>query len=226
MDIKATYRYILELIFPVVFNLLFFLVGGIHHPASVWCCYAFIHLAYAQLLMTPLLIHAGKNAAVFGFSLYSVSAVYFCAEFVVGMSLMFLVRSFRICLVVQIILAAVYGIFFVANLLTNEHTNAATQRQEMEISYVKSAAARIRLLMESLADPAANKEIEKAYDILHASPTKTVPAAYAVETEIMKKISQLESAVGENAPEKAAVCAKAIVALTEERNQKVSNTGL
>jgi len=77
---------ILELIFLVVFNVLFFVLGGFKHNAIVWTSYGFIHFAYLMLLLAPVLIHRGKSSAVFGFSLYLISAIYFLVEFFIGMT--------------------------------------------------------------------------------------------------------------------------------------------
>ena len=70
-------RILLNSIFFVTFNAVFFVVGSFEHAASVWISYGFIHFAYFMLLITPVLIRKGKNAAVFGFSLYSISSAYF-----------------------------------------------------------------------------------------------------------------------------------------------------
>jgi len=88
---------ILKLIFLIIFNVLFFVLSGFKHNAIVWTSYGFILFAYLMLLLTPRLIRKGKSAAVFGFSLYSISAVYFIFEFIIGLSFI-LVTSPRIAL--------------------------------------------------------------------------------------------------------------------------------
>ena len=50
MKRKNTMWSILYLIFLVVFNFIFYTLGGINRPASVWISYFFIHFAYLFLL--------------------------------------------------------------------------------------------------------------------------------------------------------------------------------
>ena len=85
MKKKSILYILLDLVFLAVFNTVFFTLGGTSHPASVWISYGFIHLAYIMVIATPVLTRNSSSAAVFGFSLYSVSSVYFLAEFVVGL---------------------------------------------------------------------------------------------------------------------------------------------
>ena len=75
---------LLDLVFLIVFNTVFFVAGGTDHNASVWISYGFIHLSYILLIITPFLIRKSSSAAVFGFSLYSISSTYFLVEFIVG----------------------------------------------------------------------------------------------------------------------------------------------
>lgn len=74
MSKKSVLWIIMDLIFLVVFNTVFFVAGGFDHPASVWVSYGFIHFSYLMVIITPFLIRKSSSSAVFGFSLYSVSA--------------------------------------------------------------------------------------------------------------------------------------------------------
>ena len=48
MKKKIALWIILDLIFLIVFNTVFFVAGGADHPASVWISYGFIHFAYTN----------------------------------------------------------------------------------------------------------------------------------------------------------------------------------
>ena len=52
---------LLDLVFLIVFNVVFFVAGGTDHPASVWISYGFIHFSYIMLLITPILIRKSVN---------------------------------------------------------------------------------------------------------------------------------------------------------------------
>ena len=114
MNKKSALWIILDLVFLIVFNTVFFVAGGFEHPASVWLSYGFIHFAYLMVIATPFLIRKSSSAAVFGFSLYSISSTYFLVEFIVGLIFVFLRQeSVKAALIVQVIIAGIYAQFFV-----------------------------------------------------------------------------------------------------------------
>ena len=187
---------LLDLVFLVIFNIVFFVVGGIFHPVSVWIAYVFINLAYVALLVTPIFVRRSSSASVFGFSLYTVSALYFIVELVVGLIIIFVKPETAVAsFVVQLILFGVYAILFLSNVLANEHTADNAERHESEVKSIKSIAAQVKNLIGKVDDPDTNKEIERVYDLLHTSPSKAVPESYKTETEIGSLVQSLEMAV-------------------------------
>ena len=115
---------ILDSIFLVIFNALFFGLDGVDHSVSVWISYAFIHFAYLMLLLTPKLIRPGKSSAVFGFSIYFISSIYFLAELITGVIFIFISPESHITtFLVQLCIAGLYGIIFIAHLIANERNN-------------------------------------------------------------------------------------------------------
>ena len=126
---------ILDLVFLVIFNVLFFVLGGAEHNVSVWVSYGFVHFAYFMLLLTPALIHKGKSAAVFGFSLYSISAAYFLVELVTG-TVFILVSpdDYVAALLVQFCFAGLYGVVLVSQIIANVHTAYAEERRQYHIA--------------------------------------------------------------------------------------------
>lgn len=220
MKKKSIFWILLDLVFLAVFNTVFFVLGGSAHPASVWISYGFIHLSYLMIIATSLLVRKSSSQAVFGFSLYSVSAAYFFAEFIVGLAFIFAgSESYKTALLIQVIIAGIYAVILLSNLLANEHTADSVERREVEVEYIKNVASRVKILADKATDKKANREIEKAYDVLSSSPSRTLAAAKSLEEEIKYKITELEKAVA--ADETAAIIAIAdeIVALTKERNR-------
>ena len=222
MNKKSILYILLDLVFLAVFNTVFFVVGGTEHPTSVWISYGFIHFSYLMVLATPYLIRKSSSAAVFGFSLYSISAVYFFVEFLVGLVFIFVGSdSYKASLVVQVIIAGIYAVLLIFNLIANEHTADSIERHEDEVSYIKNAASRIKLLMGKASDKKANKEIEKAYDLLHSSPSRSMATVKLLEEEIKNKVADLEDAVAANETAAIITIAGEIIAKTDERNRKL-----
>ena len=222
MNKKSILWILLDLIFLAVFNTVFFVAGGTTYPASVWISYGFIHFSYLMVLVTPFLIRKSSSAAVFGFSLYSISSSSFLVEFVVGVVCIFLKsESYKMPLIVQVIIAGIYGVLLLSHLIANEHTADSIEKHEDEVAYIKKAATRVKALIGKSSDKKANKEIEKAYDMLHSSPTKSIASVHSIETSVMNKISALEDAVGTNNASATITLAAEIIALMEERNRKI-----
>lgn len=222
MNKKSVLWILLDLIFLAVFNTVFFVAGGTDHTASVWISYGFIHFAYLMVLVTPFLIRKSSSAAVFGFSLYSISSTYFLLEFVVGLIFIFMKsESYKASLIVQVIVAGIYAVLLLSHLIANEHTADSVERHEEEVAYIKTASSRVKALIGKANDKKANKEIEKAYDTLHSSPSKTVATVRSIESNVMNKVAELEGAVSDQETATIIATAGEIVALMEERNRKI-----
>lgn len=222
MKKKSLLWVVLDLVFLIVFNTVFFVAGGATHPASVWISYAFIHFAYLMVLVTPFLTRKSSSAAVFGFSIYTISSAYFLLEFIVGIVFIFLKQdSYKPALIVQIVLAGIYAIILISHLIANESTADSIEHHEQEVAYIKEAASRVKPLIGKLSDKKTNREIEKLYDLLHSSPSKSSGTVYTLETSVMEMIENLESNVSSNNTESALILITKITAAVEERNRKL-----
>lgn len=128
---KTVLWILLDLVFLAIFNTVFFIAGGNDHPASVWLSFGFIHFAYLMVIATPLLVRKSSSAAVFGFSICSISSAYFLVELVTGLIFIFMrSESLKIPLVTQVILAGIYAVILLSTLLVNEHTSDAVEKRE------------------------------------------------------------------------------------------------
>ena len=80
---------ILKLVFPVIFNLAFFLALGFTATTSQWLSWAAINVSYGAFLWT-LREPVKANLSVLRFSLYLIGACYWVVELVVGLVFMLL----------------------------------------------------------------------------------------------------------------------------------------
>lgn len=222
MNKKTVLQILLDLVFVIVFNVVFFLSAGTEHPASVWISYGFIHFSYFMILLTPFLTRKSSSSAVFGFSIYTISSVYFFIEFIVGLVFIFLRQEeINVALIVQIIIAGIYAIMLISNLIANENTADSIEKHENEVDYIKTTASRVKALMGSSSDKKANKEIEKLYDSIHSSPTKSHSTVKSLEIQALNKVSDLEQAVDINDINLIIAISGEIADLYEQRNRKL-----
>ncbi len=224
MNKKSILYILLDLVFLIVFNTLFFVLGGIDHPASVWISYVFIHLAYIMILLTPRLVRKGKNKAALKFPLQTVSTGYFFAAFIVGLFFV-LIRSssYKAALVIQIVISGVYAALLLTNMIANEHTAENQAKREDMITFVKTASSRVKLLLDKTDSKKANRKLETAYDTLYASPVANIESVKILEIEILNKILELEAAVKQNSADEVISLADELIDLTESRNAAVKS---
>ncbi len=213
---------LLDLVFLVVFNTVFFVAGGTDHNVSVWISYSFIHLSYLWLIITPFLIRKSSSAAVFGFSLYSISSTYFLLEFIVGVIFCLInMESYKLALIVQVIIAGFYAIMLISHLIANESTADSIERHEIELKYVKDCSARILPLVEMVSDKKTRKKVEAVYDMIHGSPVKSNNSVRQIELDVIDQIDLLEAAVDSEDSDRITAVCKKITRLADERNRQL-----
>lgn len=220
---KKTFLWILlDLVILAVFNTLFFVIGGTEHAKVVWFSYGFIHFAYAMLLVTPLLIRKSSSSSVFGYSLYSISAAYFIIEFITG--LVFIIvnpDTVKAALIIQVIIAGVYAIILLSHLIANEDTADKVEKYENEVAFIKQASTQVKALIGKANSKKANKEIEKAYDLLHSSPSKSSNTVAPLESAILRTVYELENAISSDDDTTVISKSREIMSLAETRNDEL-----
>jgi len=123
---------LLNSLFLIVFNLLFFVLADIESfKSSVWISFGFIHFAYFVLLLTPVLVRKSKVETDYRKPLYLITGAYFLIAFLVGIT--FILTSpetIKVTLTVQTILATLFLGWLLVHLLANEHTaNSIAERE-------------------------------------------------------------------------------------------------
>jgi hypothetical protein len=213
---------IFDLIFLAIFNVLFFVLGGVEHNTAVWMSFAFIHFAYFMLILTPLLIRKGKSRAIFDFSLYSISSVYFFVELITGAIFVLVApESYKAALLVQLIIAGLYGVLLIFNMIANEHTADAQEARQNQLAYVKGASAKLKILLGNITDREAKKKVESVYDAVQSSPVKSHHNLSQIENGILQAINNLEIAVSNGNKDDIISLSDSLLGMTNERNTRL-----
>ena len=213
---------VLNSIFLILFNTLFFVLGGSDHNASVWISYSFIHLAYFMLLFTPLYINKNKNMAIFGYPLFSVSSTYFLIQFVTGVVFILVApEGYKAALTIQLCLAGLYGIVLISCMIANEYTAKADDVRQEQVAYVKVATAKMKSILENINDKEIRKQVERVYDAINSSPVKSRPSLAQIENEILVAVDELDEVVSNGDKEQTLSLIKSLVKMVDERNVKL-----
>lgn len=222
MSKKSILYILIDLIFIAIFNTVFFILNGTDNTVSVWISYGFIHFSWLMLIITSFLTPKDADNAIFKFTLYSVSSIYFLTEFIIGLIIIFMKsESYKTSLIIQILLVGVYAIILITNITANEDTYEKTKQQENESTYIKQISSKIKILTEKSTDKNANKKIEELYDLIHSSPSKSSPTVRYEENEIIDKVNDLENAVTNNSASNIITISEEISYLIKERNRKL-----
>jgi len=222
VDKISTLWFALTLIFVVIFNALFFLIGGTAHNIAVWVSYGSIHFAYMMLVFAPRFVTKGKSAAVFGFTLVYLSMAYFVSALITGIVIIVIApESHTAAVVIQLSMAGLYGILLISHAIANERTADVEGKRQHQIDYIKNATAQLKRILSNTKDRDIKRKIEKAYDAVSSSPVKSHPNMVQIETRILTLIDELTDAV--SASEKQAVfqISEALLAAVNERSSRL-----
>jgi len=222
--LKKTYTLwvMMDLVFLIVFNAMFFIIGGTDHRVSVWISYGFIHFAYFMLLATPLLVRKGQSAAVFGFSLYSLSYAYFFIELITGVIFILVSpESYKAALLVQLCIGGIYAVLLMSNMIANERTAEAEEKRQYEIDYVKKAAVELASIMSGISDGDTRRKVEKVHDAISASPVKSHPSVRSLESQLLDGIANLRGVIRANKKESIIAQSDTLLTMINERNRQL-----
>ena len=214
---------LLDSLFLIVFNFLFFMLGDIGNAkTSVWISYGFIHFAYLMLLLTPLLVRKGSAEIDYRRPLYAVTTSYFLIELLVGVTLILIApETVKVTIIIQVIMAALFLGWLLMHLIANEHTADNAERHEAELQYVKESSAKLHSILQQITDRVVVKKVERVYDLIHSSPARSNADVRSIEQQIISKIERLESVVSQNETEQIVSIADKIYQLADERNRQL-----
>jgi len=208
----------LKILFIIIFNVFFFMIGGTEHVTSVWISYGFIHFSYLSLIFTQILIKE-KNNVAFGLPLYLISTIYFLLNLIIGIIFILLQPdSNKIVFLTLFFFAIIYFIFIVISMLVNEDTKNKNDSQKKEIEFIKGTSTRLKILLSDCSDNSLNKKIEKAFELIQSSPSKSDLSVSNIEEGIIKGISNLEEILDEDSTDKTLEIVDNIIKLTMKRN--------
>lgn len=189
-------KVIIALIFLIVFNVLFFLLGGTERTTTEWVCYGFIHAAYLFLLATPLFCNADKGETVLSASLYLRALSYFFIELLVGIGfLWYKPESPFWPIIVQSVMLMFFLIFQLMSVLANDATKASLAKQKRERIYIHSLAEKTREAMYKVNDPKLRQQLASCYESLNSCSIESFSEAVDAELELDNAVNTLCSSV-------------------------------
>ena len=125
-------------------------------------------------------------------SISAISYIYFMIDLTCGiMFIIFLSDKLIIPLIVNIVLLALYLLLLISVVLTNERTNTNLQIHEAEMKYIDKASSGLENLSIMIDDKNLLKKVNKAYDIISASPVHSDESVKSIENEVLTIIDEM-----------------------------------
>ncbi|MCI8468344.1 MAG: hypothetical protein HFJ75_02390 [Eggerthellaceae bacterium] len=217
---NKVYTAVVGLLFIIVFDVIFFLGGGESHGMAEWVSFAFVWVAYACLLVVPLLSPKSPSTAVTTGSTAVLGMVYFVAELVAASVFMLLFKDEWVAaLIVQLILLALYAGAAVATLRANDATAQAEAVQEAERSAFSGRVDVARQALLVARDDESRRLIERVVDDLRSSPVASSSAAAPLDEAISQQLAALVAAAEDGNGEAVATLCESLRRTIAQRNQ-------
>lgn len=192
-------KVIVALIFLVLFNVLFFFIGGTEQSHINWVSYGFIHAAYLMILITPLFATNGKGLTVLTASLYLRAISYFFTELIIGLICIAIQpESILWPMIIQSILLAVFVVLQLMSVMANDATKASIQKQRMESAYIKNMVTQVKAAMRNIEDESIRNSVIRCHDALNNCSVETFEEAQDAELALRNAIEMLCCAIEDN----------------------------
>lgn len=214
-----TIKIIIALIFLVLFNILYFVLGGINQSAVHWLSYGFIHVSYLLLLSTPLLCPHCDGQTVLIASLYLRALQYFFTELVVGIAIILLgLQDIALPLIVQSVLLALFLILQLMGVLANRATSKSLDHQRVGSQLISGLTQQVRQAMREINDPKIKGKVETCYNALLACSVESIEQAKEAEDNLKDAVHDLCVAVDAADNDSIEKCAKKVTSAIQRRN--------
>ena len=221
MTKKNILSIILDSIFVVAFNILFFVNGGISHSVSIWLCYGFLHFAYLMLLLTPVF---ETKEYLSKLSTYGISFSYFLIEIFFTSFVIFYKSQngenleIKIVISVQIVLTAIYLIILITNLLANDSTVNKQAKHNIQTEFIKTISAKAKFIESIAYDSKLKNHVNNLYYTIYSSPIRSSTEVSVLEESIVDLLNKLEDSMSKNNEEEANKLITEIERLVNKRN--------
>jgi len=98
-------------------------------------------------------------------------------------------------LFVQVILAAIYIILLIPNLLVNDTIAKKQELHDIQNYYIKTISAKVKFIESITTDNVLKNKVNNLYYTIHTSPTKTCDEVSVYELKIQELLEDLETLV-------------------------------
>lgn len=209
-----------------VFNLLVFVLVN-HKNGVFWMSYVFMCIAFIiQIASMLLALRTLETETVFmGIPLASLSFYYFFAAIFVGAVFMFFQNApFKLALVLQILVLAVYVVVAILSLMSRNVVQDVNDNLKENVQAIKTLNVDVDMFIPQVNDPELKKALKKASETIKYSDPMSTEAVADIEDQIMQAVNELRICIENNKNREAVQVCKDIEVLFLQRNSLLKAT--
>ena len=209
-----------------VFNLLVFVIAN-EKNGVFWMSYAFMCIAFiVQIASMLLALRSLETETVFmGIPLASLSLYYFFAAIFVGAVFMFFQNApFKLALVLQILILAIYVVIAIMALMSRNVVQDVNDNLKENVEAIKTLVVDVDVFIPQVNDPALKKSLKKLSEIIKYSDPMSNAAVADIEEQIMQTVNELRINIENSRNAEAIQTCKDIEVLFMQRNSLLKAT--
>lgn len=183
----------------IIYNLIFFMKGGMDSSVAGWIAYGFVWLAILISYIAPLYCKNYKRIPENLVTNYTFSWIYSAVTIVFNAIVILLkIKSVPLTLILNLIFVVFYLQQLFYSLRVNYEVETNLERTDAERQFVRDVSKKLQMCRQMTDDAALKKEIEKAYDAVRSCPLKSNDMAMNYEIKIIGLVDTLESKMDNN----------------------------
>lgn len=209
-----------------VFNLLVFVIVN-EKNGVFWMSYAFMCIAFVVQIASMLLaLRSLETETVFmGIPLASLSMYYFFAAIFVGAVFMFFQNApFRLAIVLQILILAIYAVVAIMALMSRNVVQDVNDNLKENVEAIKTLVVDVDVFIPQVSDPALKKALKKLSETIKYSDPMSNAAVADIEDQIMQTVNELRINIENSRNTEAIQTCKDIEVLFMQRNSLLKAT--
>lgn len=199
MNSKQIMRTVVYIGYIIIYNLIFFMKGGMDSSVAGWIAYGFVWLAILISYIAPLYCKNYKRIPENLVTNYTFSWIYSAVTIVFNAIVILLkIKSVPLTLILNLIFVVLYLQQLFYSLRVNYEVETNLERTDAERQFVRDVSKKLQMCRQMTDDAALKKEIEKAYDAVRSCPLKSNDMAMNYEIKIIGLTDTLESKMDNN----------------------------
>lgn len=209
-----------------VFNLLVFVIAN-EKNGVFWMSYAFMCIAFiVQIASMLLALRSLETETVFmGIPLASLSLYYFFAAIFVGAVFMFFQNApFKLALVLQILILAIYVVIAIMALMSRNVVQDVNDNLKENVEAIKTLVVDVDVFIPQVNDLALKKSLKKLSETIKYSDPMSNAAVADIEEQIMQTVNELRINIENSRNAEAIQTCKDIEVLFMQRNSLLKAT--